>query len=120
MKIYASRISDMSDEEFLKNLAGTDAWVKIYDRHAEDYCYINVVKYNDIAYCVRSIPCDVVNTFRLDNEEDKDTVLNTEYGMYKDWVDVVRPIDMLTTEEMLTLGIETSHVSNNPYIRGIE
>ena len=118
MKIYSSRISNMSDEEFLKSLAGTDTWVKIYDKHAEDYYYINVVKYNDIAYCVRSISCDIVETFNL--ERDKELILDTEYGLYKEWVDVVHPYDMITTEEMLTFGSETSNVSNSPYTRRIE
>lgn len=114
MKIYASRnnISELSDTQVLRRFAGKDVWIKLINKFSRKFfVYIKVIYMteDDITYVwlpsneqERYIP--LWNTVE---EYTRDGPIRVKRFISSLLVDmkVVRPVEVMTTEEILGLNI---------------
>lgn len=122
MKIYAVRLPK-NPTEILQYFKGTDYWIKVGEWHSKSYIrVIDMTDTDDIEKCV--VRCNWVperlllrNKYRRLDAHDSDIneILSDTTDMSMKYIEVIRPLDLLTTEEVIELyrGYNSNRIENN-------
>lgn len=117
MKIYANRtnISELSDTQVLRRFAGKDVWIKLINKFSEKFfVYIKVLDMTEDNITYVWLPSNAneryITLWGTVDEYTRDTICGpvriTRFisSLLVD-MKVVRPIEVMTTEEILGLNI---------------
>ena len=102
MKIYATRFPK-NPTEILQQFKGTDYWIRVQEWHQQEYIrVIDIINPEDIESCV--IVCNWISTRSLFTARSRDVysdgILDVTADINMKSLEVVQPLDILSTEEL--------------------